>query len=174
MMPTRILVRLAVLATVLCMNCSTDSRWSRRKAVMQKAESAYKLVFDSEDKVAKITEAMIQWNNACYKGTDLEGDTTGWWSPHQQELLWALKAVNEIDKNPQKVRVGLMKRFGIVSSLVKLPRSAAVATYMSRPDAHAFSVEELDKLFSSNRPAQSALLRQMLAEPHLFHNSVSD
>lgn len=171
MMPTRILVRLAVLATVLCVNCSTDSRWSRRKAVMQKAESAYKLVFDFENKLGKITESMIRWNNESYKGTDLDGPPSCW-SPHQQDLLWALKAVDEIDKNPQKVRVGLMKRFGIVSSLVKLPRSAAVATYMSRPDAHAFSVEELDKLFSSNRPAQSALLRQMLAEPHLFDNSV--
>jgi hypothetical protein len=173
MMPKRILFRLVVLATVLCMNCSTDSRWSRRKAVMQEAETAYKLVFDFENKLRKITEDMIQWNNESYKGTDLDGPPSCF-SPHQQHLLWALQAVDDIDKNPQKVRVGLMKRFGIVSSLVKLPRSAAVATYMSRPDAHAFSVEELDKLFSSNRPAQSALLRQMLAEPHLFDGSVRD
>ncbi len=164
---------IALLITVLCVHCSTDSHWSRRKAAMQKTEEIYRKVFTLENKIGNVTEEHIRWNNKCYSGADLEGEPClGWLSIVQQDLLWALKTVNEIDKHPQKVRINLMKRFGIVSSLVKIPRSAAVANYMSRPDAHAFSMEELDALFSSDKPAQSNLLRQMLADPHLFDGSV--
>jgi hypothetical protein len=148
--------------------CSTRPPTNVSVADLGKIELYYHRLFDLENKFSANTcEAFVSHVKSIYRGADIEGGAPFWYV-EQQDLLSALRQLKVSPSENKRLRVYLMKKIGVVSSFVRLPRSIEVKKFVSEPDQYAFSETELVDIFQSKEPPFSKLLLSMLDNPDVY------
>ncbi|WP_395746841.1 hypothetical protein [Prosthecobacter sp.] len=138
------------------------------REMLSRLESTYQQVFALENQYDDTNiGAFVSHLNRMASGADLEGGPPYWFS-EQKKLLELLNQVQLNEMGQRRLRMHLMKKFGIVSSVIELPRSAAVKVYVSIPDRFRFEYGALEKLFNGDVPPNSKLLKSMLDKPNLY------
>ena len=131
-------------------------------------EAAYQKVFVLQDQYnLPDVKAFISFADKMAGGADLEGDVPYWFS-EQNKLIELLNQIHLDETGQRRIRMHLMKKFGVVSSLVNMPRGVGVKTYISIPDRFGFEHAALGKMFEGHVPPHSKLLESMLDIPDAY------
>jgi hypothetical protein len=131
-------------------------------------EAAYQKVFILENhyNVADVN-AFVSFYDKIAGGADLEGDVPYWFS-EQNKLIELLNQIHLDETGQRRIRMHLMKKFGIISSVIEMPRGVGVKTYISIPDRFGFEYAALGEMFKGNVLPTSKLLKSMLDMPDAY------
>ncbi|WP_395736871.1 hypothetical protein [Prosthecobacter sp.] len=131
-------------------------------------EAAYQKVFVLENQYnLPDVKAFISFADKMAGGADLEGDVPYWFS-EQNTLIHLLNQIHLDETGQRRIRMHLMKKFGVVSSFINMPRGVGVKTFISIPDRFGFEYAALGKTFEGHVPPNSKLLESMLAMPDAY------
>jgi len=163
----RFLSVVITLTLVSCTNSLPSVVGKRRLTVI---ESDYKEVVNSENHYDPVHAVpLMKYFKASDAGADLEGDPSGWTNPYYRFS----RTVDEIQMSAEthkRLRLYLMSKYGVVSSLVKLPqvRTKCIHYHLSIEDPYAFDLDEIRRRVPKKNLRMTALLRSLLDSPELY------
>lgn len=160
-------IKLFALVVLLAAGCAPSFKYSNRfnQSSIQDIERKYQRLFDVENEVTPSFVVTVL-NNAKY----IRQGSPDYHPPGMISIYHDLQYMIQCslaggDEAQISMRRHLIKKIGVVSSLIAAPRSEDVRLYISPPDKFAFTLAEIQKIYGHDSPKYSSLASIIKNEP---------
>lgn len=134
-------------------------------AELTRIEEEYLKHFDIENNVSEIDFARaISNGKLLITGIDTPDIHPPGWLLNYHQLSQSIDAQFSTESDKERIRRYLIKRIGVVSQLVKVPRDSVTRIYVSGVDRFAFSPEEIRSICSGSEVNYSRLAKLVLLQ----------